>query len=582
MATDMKIYSGNDARRLLSDPHFIERWKRLHADCTYATAFQGPAFVRSWYDAYSTSWQPVIAVADSKGQDKGEDGELDALWLLAYHDASNTLAHAGSHQAEYHVWLARDGMELPFLSSAWPALRRQYQFSVLKFKYLPSSKLVEILKAVPGLGDGLGIRLEQRPLMRLDEAEIKASFAKKSNKSRFNRLKKAGSLEFRPIRSAAELDEVFDEIIVYYDLRQGGVNQVTPFRDDPRKKKFHANLFSQGEDTRVTVTYLDGKPIAAFWGAVSGSTVHLGMLAYSPLLAEHSPGKLHVMQLSEYLLAEGMTVLDLTPGGDAWKERFANMHDEVAYVVAYSSALGRQTANGVQKAAEMVKRGAAVVGMTPSDLREFLRKVGRARPDKVARKFKDWADTEREYRLYYRDTPLLEGSAPDGTVARNALADLLCFRPGESWQSKEAFLSSALYRLESGETVYTVRVGDQLAHVGWMVRNQSVSYLTEVQQEVRLPQGNVCLYDFYTHPDFRGKGFYRATIRAMLRDAFSDPSIRHCFISVLADNKPSRHVIEDLGFKHHASFYWKQKFGSTEKWADDVAVAGQEPVQCAD
>ena len=70
------------------------------------------------------------------------------------------------------------------------------------------------------------------------------------------------------------------------------------------------------DETHVTVTYLDGRPIAALWGTVSGNTVHLGMLSHSPVLAEHSPGKLHVMQLSDYLFTEGKDALDLTPGGD--------------------------------------------------------------------------------------------------------------------------------------------------------------------------------------------------------------------------------------------------------------------------
>ncbi len=174
--------------------------------------------------------------------------------------------------------------------------------------------------------------------MILNNNDIQASFAKKSNKSRFNRLKKLGKLEFRQLTDSTELERVFDDLIAYYDFRQGAVNHSTPFREDPQKRRFHTDLFASAQgEAYITATYLDERLIAAFWGAVSGKTVHLGMLIHSPFLAEHSPGKLHIMQLSEHLLKVGKDVLDLTPGGDAWKERFANAHDKVAEAIVYRS-----------------------------------------------------------------------------------------------------------------------------------------------------------------------------------------------------------------------------------------------------
>ena len=82
-----------------------------------------------------------------------------------------------------------------------------------------------------------------------------------------------------------------------------------------------------------------------------------------------------------------------------------------------------------------------------------------------------------------------------------------------------------------------------------------------------LPVGSVALYDFYSHPDFRGRGLYRATISHMLQQAFADEAIEYAYISVLADNVPSRHVIEKVGFEYQGSFFWQRRFGSERKWA---------------
>ena len=94
--------------------------------------------------------------------------------------------------------------------------------------------------------------------------------------------------------------------------------------------------------------------------------------------------------------------------------------------------------------------------------------------------------------------------------------------------------------------------------------------MTEVQQSMIFPTGSVALFDFYTHPDFRGQGLYRATLASMLRDVDGDTTVKHCYISVLADNLPSRHVIEMQGFQYQGSFYWKKSFGAITKWADAV------------
>jgi RimJ/RimL family protein N-acetyltransferase len=298
--------------------------------------------------------------------------------------------------------------------------------------------------------------------------------------------------------------------------------------------------------------------------------MHLGMLVHSPFLAEHSPGKLHIMQLSEYLLNEGKHVLDLTPGKDPWKERFANEHDEVAEATVYRSAWARKRDHTRHALLHWGKRGLARAGITPANVRSTLAMSRRARPSAVIRKMRNWVYLDREFRVYRGDRTLAEGYARDARICCNSLADLLLFEPGEPWQTRDAFLSNALARLERGELAYSVRIDNRLAHCGWMVVNQAESYMTEVQQSMRFPPGSVTFYDFYSHPDFRGRGLYRATIGQMLREAFARKDTKYAYISVLADNLPSRHVIETMGFHHQGSFFLKRRFGADRKWASPV------------
>ena len=110
-----------------------------------------------------------------------------------------------------------------------------------------------------------------------------------------------------------------------------------------------------------------------------------------------------------------------------------------------------------------------------------------------------------------------------------------------------------------------------------MARNQKESFMTEVQQSMTFPEGSVALYDYYSHPDFRGRGLYRATLGQMVRDAFADERTRYAYISVLADNVASRHVIESTGFEFERSFFLKCRFGSTTRSAGPVVAPPDEP-----
>jgi len=502
-----------------------------------------------------------------------DDGKLIGLLLLAEDDG--TLVGAGASQAEYHVWLALPGDDAAFLSRAWRELTRRIAFSTLRFKYLPSTAHGDAVRAALRSQASVVVRRYRRPLLQLDAQQIQASFATRSNKSRFKRLKRLGNLEFRRLTDLDELDLAMDDLIEYYDFRQSAANQSRTFQEDPRKRGFYRELFAASpDDLYVTVTYLEQHPIAAFWGAVSGKTVHLGMLIYSPFVAEYSPDKLHLLQLSERLLQEGKTLLDLTPGGDPWKEHFANAHDEVAEALVNRSPWTRLRSEAGRQLSQAAKRWSTRVGVTPAQLNRAL--MRRARLSAV-RTVRNWIVEEREMRVYRGDRTLAKRYGPDERVRCNLISDLLAFEAGESWQTRDGFLSTALSRLEHGEHVYTIRLRGRLAHFGWMAMHQVESYMTEVKQPMTFPPGSVALYDFYSHPSFRGRGLYRATIGHMLHVAFSEPATQYAYISVLADNAPSRHVIETMGFEYQASFFWTRRFGSERTWSALRATSPDRP-----
>jgi RimJ/RimL family protein N-acetyltransferase len=115
--------------------------------------------------------------------------------------------------------------------------------------------------------------------------------------------------------------------------------------------------------------------------------------------------------------------------------------------------------------------------------------------------------------------------------------------------------------------VYTLVEDGRLVHYGWLSERQQKSNISEVEQDFYLPPESAVLADFYTHPAARGKGLYQQSLRQMLRDAALVAGTRHIFIGVMADNLPSRHVIEKVGFNYQFSFFARTVGGKTKRWS---------------
>jgi len=438
------VARGEEARALLGDEQFLSEWRALLLESPHATAFQAPHFVTTWYSVYGQTYEPVLVVA------RDGDRRMRALLCLAYGARPPRLVHAGASQAEYHVWISRDDDAPEFVARACEALRDTLGRMDLVLRYVPSLALAEAVAT--RLQGHVPVRVigHTRPLVRLDPEEIRESRSKKSNKSRVNRLKRLGRLEFRALHTTEELDRVFDRIIEQYDFRQGAVNGTSPFHEDVHKRAFHRELYAVAPAaTNLTVTSIDGQPIAALWASISRDMVHLGILAYSPLLAAHSPGKLHILDLCTELLNDVKTVLDLTPGGDPWKERFANSHDEVAELHLHRSWAAHRRTRAREALLALGKAAASKVGVTPGALRATARGVRKATPSRLVRSLGRWISERHEFRVYRGTREWAAQFQRDPEVRRNDLSDLLLFRPGESWQTRQGFLGAALERLEN-------------------------------------------------------------------------------------------------------------------------------------
>ena len=434
---------------------------------------------------------------------------------------------------------------------------------MLRLKYVPADAPLVELMTVPELAQRMMIVSHSRPIARVAEAAIDDTFRKSSNKSRINRLKRLGELKFERLRDIGELDRHLDDLIEMYEFRQGAAHGALPFEGDNLKREFHRRLMAEHPELiHATVFTCGDKLIAGHFGFASGTRdVHVAILAYSPFHAAHSPGKLALMYLIRRLREDGIAALDLTPGGDPWKERFATHHDTVYEATLYPSVVARTTVILQREFAARAKSVLARVGLTPARFRRCVELVRRPPWRGALRRLHDIIGKSIELQVYAIDlrgkTELPVSSKP----TRDSLADLLKFFPAEPWQSRQHFLTSAMTRLEKGEHVYTFCSDTKLLHHGWLINNQQMSFASEVDTMIKFPLSCPVLYDFYTDPTARGNKLYQRNLSYLIEYLKNYSNCSVAFISALAENTTSCHVIRKVGGIHYCSVLSRSRFG---------------------
>jgi len=551
----MRMFKGADAIKLLSQHEFVDKWKELQDQCPWKSSFQGHDFSLSWYESY-THAMPVLIC------EYGDNGDLVGLIPLAIIDASNAVV-TGSQQAEYQAWLSSAECPVTFLKDTITMLIKNGMLSnYLSLKYLVKHPAMEPYLAQ--LNADLCLSIEHdRPLLLLNSEEIANSFKKKNNKSKFNRLKRMGELTFKRVTESANFAAIIDLIIAQYDFRQGAAHDSFPFFSDPNKREFHLAWFARNPDNfHITTMMLDDELVSALIGVVNGNSVSIAIITYSPLFSTYSPGKLHIMMLSQQLVEDGFEYLDLTPGGDTWKSRFADSFDTVYEYRIYTKQASVQQYCSKEKRLAQIKKLLSIIGVTPDQLRGLVSKVKMLSPSVVINKAASLLPQSVEMRFYRIDMETYQQNEPiEVKLVRNHFSDFVYFTSRDHLQTRQGVAATALSRLERGECCYTYRIQNKLAYFGWLCPKRTVTDVSEVGQQYTMPESSAVLYDFYTDDDARGQGIYQSAIRQMLADIKNSPETKYVYISVLADSAANRHVIEKIGFEYQESLVSKRTFG---------------------
>jgi hypothetical protein len=545
----VKLLVGGEAELLLKDPIFQHQWNSLYNDCVWATPFQSSGFVTTWYEIYRESFQPVLVcrfASDSQrlkpplvmqsphfdfAQWPPTRTNLSGLLTLAISSDLKQLIVAGTPQAEYHTWLTRVEGGDTFIESAIEALSDRFAGLTLTFQYLPPLAPKQWLNR----NQNSILTARKCPLMKLGDGEnLRKSLKKTGNKSRLNRLKRLGDVRFEQLHTESELAAVFDEIIAYYDFRQGAMNNSLPFQNDPLKKSFQLALMRVKDLQHVTVLKVENRVIAAHIGLYDRQQCILGTPVHSPFQAIHSPGKLHLLMLGLELVNQGIEVLDLTAGGDAYKERSATDWDEVYVLNIFlgDRSWQKQIAELKLRSKLIVKGLILATGIDSNQIVKFIRSID------LHQYFRSKLRKPPEDCLYYYKAETIACAKNYSSIKRDYIDDLLRFQPVNSRETRQEFLSICLERIEAGEHVYTWVENDCLLCCSWLIERQEKYIFTELGKEYIFEPESAFIHDFYLDPiaidDLTNK--FQALLEQMLNDAVSIYGAKQIYMLVLADD----------------------------------------------
>jgi len=450
------ILAGDGALAHIGSDAFTALWKALHARCPWATGCQHPDFVLPWYDIYRERYASLVLV------DTAADGSLRGLLTLALSEDGTRLTGAGAVQAEYQGWIA-DAMHADrFAQDAFACIRSALPQARTSLKYLPPGTPLGFLRASSGERKYCVLHGHIRPVLRPDPVAMEKLRRKKTHRQNANRLGRLGPLAFERITEEAQFRRVFDDICLQYDFRQAALHRQTPFLSDPLKKRFYLELQRRGM-LHTTVLMVGDALAAAHIGLLSKDrTVHLGISTHAPALAAHSPGQLLLALLGSQLAADRIDMLDLTPGGDPYKEHFASDHDEVFELTMAGSVTQRVRV----QAADCVRRtGKALLQMSGRRKVDVLEAVERLQA--LARRVD--ADGARDAgRALWRLPPgSVRRNAGALPVSRNSLEDVFKYDDSAATVKRGIFIGTAMKRLEQGCELFCYAPCDRLVLHCW-------------------------------------------------------------------------------------------------------------------
>mgnify|MGYP003643437727 CR=1 FL=1 len=456
MAITVSVIRGDDALKYASDEAFLNQWESLAAKTVHKSVFQEAGFVSLWFRHYQQYFEPILVIGLL------DTGELAGLIPLAVEKNSAILTQAGAQLAEYSGWLCLPKHSDSFLSKAFTAIKSDLSFSQWKWTYIAPGTDTSWIQSNKPRRLGIYTRLESMnsPILDLhDEEKLKKILKNKSVKSKINRLKRVGELKIERITDQSRALELMDQVTDLVNFRHESAHNDAAFEDDHLQRSFYEARSSNLKDNHFSVLWAGEKLLAFHYGYIDEDSIYIGLTAFDPTESKHSPGVIFLIYLANLLKEEGIRYIDLTPGGDEYKERFSNAHNELYLPTIHTSML--------EYSQQSIKKNC--ISIAKNTLRRC--KIDK---DQLKKRFNkeisENAYSKNDFDLYSikSDHYNINDSQQSNNINIQSYRDLLDYEETDTGIRRQKVLSDATFRFSREDTLFTLHDNSRLSAYAWL------------------------------------------------------------------------------------------------------------------
>lgn len=502
---DLKIHHREDSLKIIKDKEFISIWAELAQESDGFTLIQEQDLVISWYKAYKNEYDPIILVAY-------KDENIVGILPLAISIDGGGISHAGHEQAEYNGWICKKKHEEDFLVESLILLKKEFDLTKWDWGWMPPHSTTNWLDSERLKDNGIYVNAStcDSPVYDLSDSTRIAKIKKsKSTKSKINRLKRSGDLRLERITDPVIAKKIFIDLKKIANFRNLAVYNNMPFEgENSEKEKWHLNHLDGSDSVHFTVLWQGDKLLACNFGFCSEDTVIIGLFTYNPVQGAHSPGNVFLIELIDFITEEGYRYLDLSPGGDPYKERFSNSHNILTKPVFCFNKVCKFKNDTITYLKNRVKQKYSY-----RDVINFKSKFV-TKLSVIVKTPKNYL--KNEYELFKFISNVNSNNMIDINVQK--YEDLLLYKDHIGYRKRSEVIFSSLKNFERGDILYTLVSQNELLMFAWVSTSGKKHWNGKINELTSSLGNKVLIYDTF----FSKNSFDKERLMNLLHKISSD------------------------------------------------------------
>ena len=494
----IQYHRSEEALELINSDVFVNQWKQLAVGLPVYCRMQEADILCDWYRYYSAVFEPVIFTAFN------DSDELVGFLGMVWDEKTQELRHAGHPQ--YYGWLAKADYEFAFLQQVFRLIRDEFPIQKLEWSVLTPGLSIDTFQSALGSDIHMTYKETVSPMWSLKTSErLKKLLKNKGIKSSFNRYKRRGDFRFEVIKDPERLRKVLHIAKNQIDFRNEAVNNTLPFQSDPIKIDYLCQKFSTPGRVLPFALWLDDQLLSFNMGIISNNYFQGRITSFDPSEYKFSPGTLLLIKLSEYLTENGYETLDLTPGSNSYKDRFADKMVNLKKItihfsnVAYQKTLlKQQLVKGSRKL--LIDKFGININKTrkwKTNLKELPQKIKKIHKRKIKVNITKGLPVFTQPKLIHLERSKI--SPPPSTLPKQVkiqhYEDLLKYKGTHPFLTRRGLLIDAQNKFANGEILHSVADDEKLLWYIWQKKAKGEIKLNN--NVIPISEEGALLYDFY-------------------------------------------------------------------------------------